>query len=91
MFAVLERAIRIVQIFDNILNKSLGANMIKFNYYGENKKGTELCIKSLNGYDLSNLHLHRLSYNDKHKYSFNDALCYNTYKSFYKKNSSFCN
>lgn len=60
-----------------LMSLGMETDMIKFNYYGKNEEDTELFIESLNGYNLSNLHLHRLSYNDKYKYSFNDAYSHN--------------
>lgn len=50
--------------------------MILFTYILHDQE-KRLDIESLNGYNLSNLHLHRLSYNDKYKYSFNDAYSHN--------------
>lgn len=46
--------------------------MISFTYILHNQEKT-INAKSLNGYDLSKLHLHRLSYNDKYKLSFENA------------------
>lgn len=43
--------------------------MILFTYILHDQE-KRLDIESLNGYDLSKLHLHRLSYNDKYKLSF---------------------
>lgn len=55
--------------------------MISFTYilYDQEKK---IDIESLNGYDLSNLHLHRLSHNDKYQYSFCDT--HSIYANFFK-------
>lgn len=47
--------------------------MIIFNYYGKLDNIEELRLNSLNGYTLTNLELHRLSYNDEHKFSFNNV------------------